>query len=141
MNKVLFFTAALALLPSSVLGDEVRSIKAGMDFDEVKGILAKHHCDIGDCNNRDVITPKFIRVECGTIDDEILLSVAFDERTKKVTALSVEFIPQGHSPKRYRVYRTASRIAFDDNDSVTLSLIREIGKHKAKPVPDENPFK
>ena len=134
-----FLLAAIAhLCSASLFAAEPDVVSPGMDFAAVKSTLKKHQCEISKCEMAIVLKSKDYRLECGDLDDEMLLLVMYSNSTQRVLSLEVQFIPNGRSPKFYRVYRTVSKVVFENDDTVELSLERNIRPKVSDPVEKVN---
>jgi hypothetical protein len=109
--------------PSLTWADGPDEVRIGMDFSDAQAVLKKHECEVGECKLA-IVPRKDVRLACGPIDDEIELLVGYNKSTNKVSSLSVYFIPGGSAPKLYRVYRSVSKLVFEDDHSVALTIKR-----------------
>ena len=137
--------AYIVLCPvSSLLAREPAFIKPGMSLGDVTAVLEKHDYDVDtrkyglsiDTDDEDA------RLDFCRIDSEITLVIEYIDSTKKVSTLSLYFIPIESTTKTQLVARDALRISFEEDNTFTATLLRSTRNTKRTNAAErfDNPF-
>ena len=129
---------------TSLLAREPAFIKPGMSLGDVTAVLEKHDYDV-DAKKYGLsidTDDEGARLDFCRIDSEITLVIEYYDSTKKMSSLSLYFIPIERTTKTQLVARDALKISFEEDNTFTATLNRSTRNPKRANASErlDNPF-
>lgn len=126
--RTVLMTALLSLALSNAAS--AQAIAPGMTFEAAKKTLQDYGYEVDALKYGLAIAShdRNIALDFCRIDADVTLVLGYDRRTKKVTALSLYFIPDHRTSKTQVVVRDAIEMRFEEGGVYTLKLRRKAGE-------------